>query len=250
MNLLYFSSGPRERVLDALTRAGHQVGRVYSTDVARWPKVARTIAIANDRGIPVQIVRKSELIAIGDQVCGQICLSVGFAFLFPPPFLKAAKVCLNVHGSLLPQYAGARTLNWVIACGETHSGVTVHVVDEGVDTGPILLQRSFPLSPFETGRSLYRRTLEFEPQVVLDALALYEARGLSAVRPQSGQAVRFPDRVPEHSRLDPTKPLIELVDQIRAADPDAYPAFFEIEGQRVCVRLWRPDKPEDEADLV
>jgi methionyl-tRNA formyltransferase len=250
VRLHYFSGGPREKVLEALIGHGHDVVAVYANDPGKWPAVCGTLEMAKAAGLPVKVVCRGDLQDLREKVRGETCLSAGFRFLLPKEILQSAKVCLNVHGSLLPEYAGARTLNWVIACGEKRSGVTVHVVDEGVDTGPILLQRSFPLSPFETGRSLYRKTLAFEPQVVLEALALYEAKGLSAVRPQTGPATRHPDRVPEHSRLDPTRPLIELVDQIRAADPDAYPAFFEIEGQRVCVRLWRPDKPEDEADLV
>lgn len=251
MKLLYFSSGPRERVFDAVLAAGHEVAAVYATDPARWPRVRPTLERAQARGIPIHIVAKQDLTALAARVNGAVCLSAGFAFLFPPAFLRASKVSLNVHGTLLPRYAGARTLNWVIACGEKESGVTVHVVDEGVDTGPILLQRTFTLSSFETGRSLFRKTLEFEPQVVVEALQLYERHGLDQLSPQDLRGVmRHPDRIPEHSRLDPLRPLIELYDQIRAADSDAYPAYFEVAGQKVCIRLWRAEKAADEADLI
>ena len=57
---------------------------------------------------------------------------------------------LNVHGTLLPYYAGARTINWIIENGENFSGVTVHKIDKGMDTGPILLQERFAISPFDT----------------------------------------------------------------------------------------------------
>jgi methionyl-tRNA formyltransferase len=116
-----------------------------------------------------------------------------------------------------------------------------------------LLQRSFPLSRFETGRSLYRKTLEFEPDVVVEALAIYERIGLANVRPQNYANVeRHPDRVPMHSRLDPNRTLAELYNDIRAADPEVYPAYFEVDGQKVCVRLWRQSKPDDEyeSDLI
>ena len=250
MELYYFSSGPRERVLEALLAAGHKVVGVFVTDPARWPQVVRTIEVAERHGLGVRIVHRRDLEGLGNELRGSTCLSAGFAYLFPETFIAATKVCLNVHGTLLPKYAGARTLNWVIEKGERESGVTVHVIDAGVDTGPIVLQRAFPVSPFDTARSLYRKTLAFEPAVVVEALALFES-GRAVIRPQDLRGVvRYPDRTPEHSRLDPTRPLLELFDKIRAADPDRYPAHFYVGGERVCVRLWRPEKPADESDLV
>jgi len=251
MRLHYFSSGPRERVLDAVIHAGHEIAGVYVSDPVRWPKVAPTVQIAERRRIPVRIVRRADLPALGCQLAGQTCLSVGFALIFPPTFLDRVGCCLNVHGTLLPNYPGARTLNWIIEQGEQESGVTVHLVDAGVDSGPILLQRSFPISHFDTGRSLTRKTLAFEPQVVVDALAFFALLGAQAARPQRiAEAKRFPDRVPAHSQIDPSRPLAALYNQIRAADPDLYPAFFWMDGEKVCVRMWRPLKPAGEEDMV
>lgn len=251
MRLTYLSSGPREAVLTALLDAGHEVSHVYVTDPERWPKVVPTIALARAANIPVDVLHRSDLAAPPPGLRGATCLSVGFGFILPPAFLSHIGLCLNVHGTLLPDYPGARSLNWVIARGETRSGVTIHVVDRGVDTGPVVLQRAFALSPFETGRSLARKTLAFEPAVVLEALAIVEREGISNARPQGLPGhPPLPDRIPEHSRLDPSRPLAELIDAIRAADPEHYPAYFEHRGERVCLRLWRPDKPTDEYDLI
>ena len=250
MKLLYFSSGPRHRVLEAILKAGHQIEKIYVTDPERWPKVRPTIALAEQYGIPLRVLPKREVVSLADDVRGRLCLSAGFAYLFPKETINAASLMLNVHGTLLPKYAGARTLNWVVARREASSGVTVHRIDQGVDTGPILLQRAFPLSPFETGVSLARKTLEFEPAVVVDALKMLET-GQARFQNQDAQNVeRLPDRTPEHSEVDPSKSLLELFSAIQAADPDHYPAHFYVHGQRVCIRLWRPDKPADEADLI
>jgi len=251
MRLHYFTSGARERILSAVIDAGHEVAGAYVSDPKSRPQLAPTLADCRARGIPVRVVMRGDLVELGESLRGEICLSAGFAYIFPAAFLAAVGACLNVHGTLLPKYAGWRTLNWVIERGESESGVTVHLVDDGVDSGPIVLQRSFPLSRFDTARSLARKTAAFEPQVVVEALALFQEHGRAGARPKmAGGAQRYPDRVPEHSRLDARRPLVDLYDQIRAADPDGYPAYFEIGGQRVCVRLWRPDKPADEADLV
>jgi|SRR5689334_15164453 methionyl-tRNA formyltransferase len=250
MELNYFSSGPRERVLRALLDADHRVLGVFVTDPAIWSGVRPTMEVARERGLRVRVIGKAELGRLAIELAGQTCLSVGFAFLFPEAFIGAMRLCLNVHGTLLPKYAGLRTLNWVLENGDPISGVTVHQIDAGVDTGPILLQRSFPVSVFDSGRSLYRKTLEFEPSVVLEALAEYES-GAGRFRPQELAGVkRYPDRVPEHSRLDPSRPLRELYDQIRAADPDRYPAHFYLDGEKVCVKVWRPVKPARDEDMI
>lgn len=250
MELCYFSSGPRERVLEAILKAGHTVERVFLTDPQAWPKVRSTMALAEARQIPVSIIKRRELPDLGRELAGKVCLSVGFGYLFPEAFLRELKICLNVHGTLLPHYGGARTLNWVIENGESESGVTVHQVDSGIDTGPILLQKKFALSPFDTGPSLARKTLAFEPQVVTEALALYESGDANFTPQACTGVIQHVNRVPEHSEIDPAQSLLALYNQIRAADPERYPAYFYINGEKICVRLWRPDKPSGEEDML
>lgn len=252
MRLLYFSSGPRERILEALLGAGHDVTGIYVTDPDRWPKVGPTVQIARKYDLPVRIIQKSELRELGPEVRGATCLSAGFAYLFPQEFLSQAALCLNVHGTLLPKYAGARTLNWVIENGDSESGVTVHKIDAGMDTGPILLQVTFPISRFDTTDSLFAKTLTLEPKVVLKALDLVE-KDTAHFRAQSPESAdRFPDRTPGDSEVDPKLPLNQLYNKIRACPPDRFPAHFWIDGEKVCIRLWRPDKSDDEpfSDLM
>ena len=252
LDLYYFTGGPRKQVLEAIIEAGHRIRHVFPNSPGKWPKVASTIEYAKNLDIPVTVIeRKSDLDDVADIIADGICFSAGFAYLFPKAFLDSISVCINVHGSLLPHYAGARTLSWVIENGEVESGVTVHLVDEGMDTGPIILQRAFPLSPFDTTASLARKTAEFEPDVVVDALAKFEALGLDGCEPQpKHKTPALPNRIPEHSRIDPALPLADLINKIRASNIDHYPAFFDIHGQKVCIQLWRPNKPVDETDLL
>ncbi len=246
----YFSSGPREAVLQRLIHDDIKIAAVYVTDPEKWPKVKPTVILAEKLGLPVTVLRRQNLSEPSAELRNAACLSVGFGFIFPAAFLRHVGPCLNVHGTLLPDYPGARSLNWVIANGEKQSGVTVHMIDQGVDTGPIILQESFSLSPFETGTSLVQKTREFEPQVVVKALRLFTEKGATGARQQGFSGKRFADRKPEHSEIDPNRPLIELVNDIRAADPENYPAYFYLHGQKVCIRLWRPDRPSDEKGLL
>ena len=251
LDLVYFTGGPRLSVFEAVLADGHRINHVYVNDPERWPKVQSTIDAARSRGIPVTIIsRKAELSKLAAEIRGKICFSAGFNYLFSTDMIDSAEVILNVHGSLLPKYPGARTLAWAIENGESESGVTVHVIDAGMDTGPILLQRCFAISPFETTKSLARKTGEFEPSVVVEALRLYDTESLARICPQSRQASPLENRVPAHSEIDPEQPLKDLVNKIRAADPHDYPAYFYLHGEKVCVHVWRPNKPEDEEDLI
>ena len=250
VNLLYFTSGARERVLEALLDAGHKIDCVFTTSPDHRPQIQPSVDLARANGIPVRTVSRGDLPSLVNDVRERICLSVGFAYIFPEEVVAAAREFLNVHGTLLPKYPGARTLNWVLVNGEKENGVTIHRVDAGVDTGPILLQRSFPVSKFDSAKSLARKTAEFEPEVVLEALSLLESGGGDFVPQIPIQQDGVPNRTPSDSELNPQLALSELYDSIRACDPDDYPAHFFVDREKVCIRIWRPDKPDNEADMV
>src|SRR5947209_2711589 len=107
-----FSGGPRERVLQALIDAGYRVTAIFINDPDRWPKIKPTVDLATAHSIPVRVVKtKAELSTILPEIAGKNCLSAGFNYLVPQSLLAKVGMFLNVHGSLLPKYAG-RTLPW------------------------------------------------------------------------------------------------------------------------------------------
>lgn len=251
LNIIYFSGGPRERVLQRLIDDGHSIDLVVFNDPDRWPKVYPTINLARSLGLPTVIVKnKSEIAGISEHIVGKVCLSAGFNYILPGWFIELAQDFLNIHGTLLPKYRGM-SLPWAIELGERESGVSVHFMDEGADTGDLILQKSYPLSPFETYRSLQRKMHEFEPSVVSEALKLYESGGRSVAYPQPQlEGRQLPDRRPTDGEVDPTKSLADLFDKIRSSDPNSFPAYFFHNGEKVCIKLWRPDKPPEDFDLV
>jgi methionyl-tRNA formyltransferase len=132
---------------------------------------------------------------------------------------------------------------------ETETGSTVHLMDEGMDTGAIVLQRRVALSRFDTVRSCQSKTYAIEPRLVLDALMLLEDPGFRPTPQEESHSTVFGKRrKPEDSQIDPNKSLMQLYDFIRSCDPNAYPAFFFLEGQKVCIRLWRPERHPEESD--
>lgn len=180
---------------------------------------------------------------------GRHLLSIGFPYLLKEQILKIFARAINLHPTLLPRYRGPNSGAHVILNGENEAGSTVHIMTPQVDEGPIILQRVVKLSPFETTRSMQRKVYEIEPQLVLDAIKILQTSSVF-VEQNNGLGSYFRKRVPEDSEVNPSKSLLQLFDEIRASDSEAFPAFFYVDGQKVCIKLWRPDKPENEADLI
>lgn len=97
---------------------------------------------------------------------------VAYGRILPPAFLRAPLLgCVNLHFSLLPKYRGAAPVNWAVVRGEHETGVTTMLMDEGLDTGPILLQRATPVGPEETAPELLARLAEDGAELLSQTLA-------------------------------------------------------------------------------
>ena len=150
--------------LEALIRAGHQVVlAVPQPDKPKGrggkmqlPPVKET---ALEHGIPVfqpRKVREPENIEELRKYQADVIVVVAFGQILPREILELTPYgCINVHASLLPSYRGAAPIQWAVINGETVSGVTTMQMDEGLDTGDMLLKTEVPLEPEETGGSLH-----------------------------------------------------------------------------------------------
>lgn len=134
--------------------------------------------------------------------------------------------------------------------GAPSATATVHEIAPGIDDGPILLQTAFPLDRFDTYLSVKRRTFACEADGVRPALDLVvpllddAARLLTLFAPQDEKGASWTaKRGSADSEVDLTRPLVDLYDAIRYCDPDAFPAYFFVEGQKVEVVLRRAVKP-------
>lgn len=105
--------------------------------------------------------------------CDLVCLA-GFMRLVKQPLLKAfPSRIMNIHPSLLPAFPGVAAWEQAIAADAKETGVTVHLVDEGMDTGPIILQESLSIHPGETAAALHKRIQEIEHRIYPKAINLY-----------------------------------------------------------------------------
>ena len=127
--------------------------------------------------------------------------------------------CINIHASLLPKYRGAAPMQWAIAHGETHSGVTIMQVSEELDAGDILLQKSVALKPDETGGSLHDTLATLGAQALMEAMALFK-QGKLVATPQDKDAVTYaPLLKKEDGEIDWTHSAVSIERRIRAFHP-------------------------------
>ena len=117
-------------------------------------------------------------------IAPDLIVVANFSRILRPPLLDIPPHgCINVHPSLLPKYRGPEPFYWVLKYRERETGVTVHYVDAGIDSGDIILQRAIPIGPGETERSLRDRSAEVGAGAVLEAVRLIDA-GMAPRRQQ------------------------------------------------------------------
>jgi phosphoribosylglycinamide formyltransferase 1 len=107
----------------------------------------------------------------------ELVVCAGYMHLLTPAFLERFR-CVNVHPSLLPAFPGAHPVEEALAAGVAETGVTVHFVDEGVDTGPVIAQERVPVEPGDTPDALHRRLQAVEHRLLPEVVGRYLAGSL------------------------------------------------------------------------
>ena len=132
--------------------------------------------------------------------------------------------CLNLHASLLPRWRGAAPIQAAIAAGDRETGITVMYMDEGLDTGDILLQRKIEIAPDETGASLHDKLAQIAQEALAEAILLLE-EGKAPRLPQENELATYAPKLErEHGRIDWTESAAVIERKIRAFDP--WPGAF------------------------
>ena len=164
-----------------------------------------------------------------------VAVVVAYGLLLPRTILTSPRLgCLNIHASLLPRWRGAAPIQRAILAGDDESGVTIMQMDEGLDTGPMLLRQAIAIGPRETGQSLHDRLAALGARLIIEALDGLAGGSLHAI-PQPAEGATYAAKLTrEEGRLDWRQPALLLDRRVRALAP--WPgAWFEIGGERVKV---------------
>lgn len=162
---------------------------------------------------------------------------VAYGLLLPRAVLQIPRLgCLNIHGSLLPRWRGAAPIHRALLAGDTETGVTIMQLDEGLDTGPTLLERKRAIGPQETAGDLHDALAELGASALMEAIAgLLD--GTLQPRPQPSQGASYAAKLEKaEARIDWSLPAVDLDRRIRAFNP--WPvAETTLRGESL--RLWR-----------
>lgn len=227
-------------ILDALLQAGHEVVCVYSQPPrpagrGHRERPSAVHAYAESHGLAVRTpksLRTADEQAAFAALRADAAVVAAYGLILPKPILEAPRQgCLNVHASLLPRWRGAAPIQRAIMAGDAESGVTIMQMDEGLDTGPMLLAEALPIGAEETAGSLHDRLAELGARLMVSALEGIEAGIMEAV-PQPAEGVTYAAKIgKDEGRLDWSLPAPTLHNHVRGLSP--FPgAWFEHHGER------------------
>ena len=230
-------------ILEGLIGAGHRIRAVYTQPPRPagrghrlQPSPVQTTA--ERHGLMVRwptSLRSAEAQAEFAAIGADAAVVAAYGLILPPPVLAAPRLgCLNVHASLLPRWRGAAPVQRAILAGDRETGVTIMQMDEGLDTGPILLRETVPIGPDTTAGELTERLAQVGARAMLAALDGVAGPTL-APRAQPAEGVTYAAKLRrDEAWLDWRNPAEVLERQVRAFDP--WPgAYFLGRGERIRV---------------
>lgn len=202
---------------------------------------------------PKRISRAEAIAALG-ALKPDVIAVMAYGQILPRAVLEIPRIaCLNLHASLLPRHRGAAPIQAAIAAGDVETGITVMYMDDGLDTGDILLEVPIAVAPDDTGGSLHDRLAKVAPGVLQKALNQL-ASGAAARLPQNAaDATYAPKLEREHGRIDWSEPAEIIERKIRAFDPwpGAYAAFADAAGRERKLKIFRASiVPRDTAEAM
>ncbi len=244
---LVFCGTPQFAVptLQALLAAGHNIPLVVAQPdrpVGRkqvlTPPPVKVAALAAGLTVtqPEKIRKNAEFRAQLEAIAPDAIVVVAYGRIIPPWMLALPRLgCINLHGSLLPKYRGAAPIQWAVASGETVTGNTTMLLEEGLDTGPILLQQQIPIGPDQTAADLFTVLAEQGAPLVVETLAGLDSGTIEPQPQDHSLATLAPILTREDGHIDFAKyTATEIYNRWRGFQP--WPgAFALLDGKKLIV---------------
>jgi methionyl-tRNA formyltransferase len=242
--------------LQKLIDDGHQIAAVFTQPDKpagrgkhlQSPPV-KTLALEHSIPVhqPQKIKNNEEVRSVFETIVPDACIVVAYGKILPEWMLAIPRLgCINVHASLLPKYRGAAPINWAIARGEELTGVTIMQMDVGMDTGPMLIQRSIEIGEDTTAPELAETLSHLGANLLSDALPLIEKGELTSEIQSNDQATYAPILKREDGLIDWSMTAAEIANRVRAFQP--WPAsYLSFRGARLTI--WRARSVKDGAPV-
>jgi methionyl-tRNA formyltransferase len=202
----------------------------------------KTVAI--EAGIrvtqPEKIKNNAELRAELEAIAPDAIVVVAYGRIIPPWMLGLPRLGnLNLHASLLPKYRGAAPVQWAIANGEGATGATTMRLDEGLDTGDILLQRELAIAPSMTATDLFPLLAEMGADLMMETLRELDAGRIAPRKQDEAKATLAPILTREDGRMDFSRPAMTIYNRWRGFQP--WPgAWTLLGGKKLAVHRMLP----------
>ena len=210
--------------LRALLAAGHEVALVLTQPdrpAGRGLKPQRSAVkrLAEQRGLKVMqppTLKGADVLAAITAAAPEAIVVAAYGLLLPRALLELPPGgCLNVHASLLPRWRGAAPIQRALLAGDPVTGITIMQMNEGLDTGPIVLQEAIPIAPDDTAGTLHDKLAQLGAELIVRVLA-----SAPVPHPQDGSGATYAARIGKHeAEIDWRRPAVEIERQVRAFNP-------------------------------
>lgn len=232
--------------LESLLKSGHEILAVVTQPdrpQGRGKKIAPSPikSWAEQKKIPVYQPERSRdhtFVNLLKSIAPEIMIVIAYGQILSLDILSIPpRGCINVHASILPKYRGAAPIPWAILQGETRTGVTTMFMDEGMDTGPILLIGETDIALEESAGELHDRLAKMGADLLLQTLAGLEEGRLKPQPQDHAQATYAPKITKEMARINWQRPARYLFNHLRAFDP--WPGAFTYLNHQL-LKIFRP----------
>ena len=244
---LVFCGTPRFAVptLEALIAAQHEIALVVSQpdrpvgraqELTAPPLKQTALTAGLEVTQPEKIRNNAEFRARLEAIAPDAIIVVAYGRIIPPWMLTLPRLgCINLHASLLPKYRGAAPIQWAVAMGETTTGNTTMLLEEGLDTGPLLMQREVPIRPEQTSVDLFELLAQDGALLMIETLAGLESRIITPKPQDHTRATLAPLLTREDGLMDFSRhSASELVNRWRGFQP--WPGAYTIlDGKKLIV---------------
>jgi len=206
-----------EKVVDVVTRPDRPKGRGRKLAASPVKKFAERKGINIFQPINV---KDESFISKLRELKPDIIVVVAFGRILSKEILEIPRFgCVNLHASLLPGYRGAAPINWAIINGENMAGLTTILMDEGLDTGDILLQKEVEIEEDDTAESLHDKMADMGAELLLETLHRLREGSITPVPQNHSQATLVPIIMKEDGIIDWTKDGAQISNLIRGLTP-------------------------------